>query len=57
MGMDKDHNAFWSIRCVDDEDYEVMLYPDADGSGKVLECSMLQATTGLSCFKKLDAQR
>jgi hypothetical protein len=36
--------------------YEVMIYPDAEGSSKVMDCSMLEAVTHVKCFEKFPSQ-
>jgi hypothetical protein len=53
MGMAKDKNVFWSVRCTNGKSYEVMISPDAYGSTKVLECDVLQLFTKIRCFEKL----
>jgi hypothetical protein len=47
-----ENDAFWSIRCYDGRSYEVEVHPD--GSGKVLECSVLKAMHAGECFKKFE---
>src|SRR5207247_11019754 len=53
MGMAKDKNVFWSVRCTNGKSYEVMISPDVYGSTKVLECDVLQLVTKTRCFEKL----
>jgi hypothetical protein len=48
IGKDK---AFWSLRCVDGREFEIMVNPE--GSSKVLECSYLRLMNAGECFKKL----
>jgi hypothetical protein len=43
-------DAFWSVLCTDGRSFEVEVHPD--GSGQVLECSVLKAMHGGECFKK-----
>ena len=50
-GFAKD-KAFWSLRCSDGREFEVEV--DPDGSGKVVECTVVKALHAGSCFKKLD---
>jgi hypothetical protein len=45
-----EHDTFWSIKCTDGRSYAVGVHPD--GSGSVLECSMLKAVHAGECFKK-----
>ena len=56
MGMDKEHDAFWSVGCTNGQSYEVEVHPDSTGSGKVLECSFLKLVH-INCFEKLSDQR
>jgi hypothetical protein len=51
-GMSKDLVAFWSVRCANNESYEIGIYPDEKGSTKLLPCSILSAI-GEDCFRKL----
>jgi len=54
MGMDKEANAYWSVRCTDGKSYQVQIQPNATGSTRVMDCALLKAVTKLSCFVKLD---
>jgi len=53
MGMDREKDAFWSVRCANGESYSVEIHPDSTGSTQVLECSILKAVAGTDCFTKL----
>jgi len=46
-----ENDAFWSVLCTDGRSFEVEVHPD--GSGQVLECSVLKALHGGECFKKI----
>jgi len=50
-GFAKD-KAFWSLRCSDGREFEVEV--DPNGSGKIVECTVMKALHAGSCFKKLD---
>jgi hypothetical protein len=54
MGMDHRHDAFWSVMCANGRSYNVEISPDSTGSTRILDCSVLQAVAGMSCFTKLD---
>src|SRR6266851_4472000 len=54
MGSSHDHTAFWSVACRNGSSYSVEVDADELGSTKVLECSVLRAVTGTSCFVKLN---
>jgi hypothetical protein len=45
-----ENDTFWSVMCTDGRSFEVEVHPD--GSGQVLECSVLKAMHGGECFKK-----
>ena len=51
QGIAKDQ-AFWNVMCADGRSFEVMIAPDAAGSTTVIECQVLQAMGGGTCFKK-----
>jgi hypothetical protein len=44
-----ENDAFWSVLCMDGRSFKVEVHPD--GSGQVLECSVLKALHGGECFK------
>ena len=52
QGFDKKKNAFWSLTCDNGQSWSVMIYNDAKGSSRILECSVLKAVGGGQCFKK-----
>jgi hypothetical protein len=52
QGQDKKGNAFWSAACSNGKSYVVMIYNDAEGSTKALDCGVLKALAGTSCFTK-----
>ena len=45
-----ENDTFWSVMCADGRSFEVELHPD--GSGHVLECSVLKSMRAGECFKK-----
>ncbi len=47
IGKDK---AFWSVRCSNGQAFAVQVNPD--GTTNVLECAVLEAVHGGTCFKK-----
>jgi hypothetical protein len=56
MGMDSAHDAIWSVGCTNGRSYEILIHPDATGSTKVLECSVVKAVLKIDCFVKLEGQ-
>jgi hypothetical protein len=54
QGLDADGNAFWNVGCLDGQSYVVQIKNDRDGSTRVLNCRILHAAGGGTCFKKLD---
>ena len=52
QGMTKDDQAIWNVRCTNGKAF--MMEPDATGSTKILECSVLKFISGVECFKKFD---
>lgn len=53
MGMDREKDAFWSVRCSNGKSYGVEIEPDSMGSTRVLACSVLKTLVGTDCFTKL----
>jgi hypothetical protein len=56
MGMDKETDAYWSVRCVNGRSYQVQIKPNATGSTSIMDCDLLKAVANVSCFVKLDQQ-
>jgi hypothetical protein len=56
MGMDKETNAYWSVRCTNGRSYQVQIQPNATGSTSIMDCDVLKAVAKVSCFAKLDQQ-
>ena len=54
MGTDHENDAFWSVGCANGQSYSVEIHPDPTGSTQVLECSVLKAVAGVSCFTKFE---
>ena len=53
QGMDKTGAAIWNVACSNKSSYVIMVYNDAQGSTKILDCAVLKAVGGGECFKKL----
>lgn len=53
MGVDEEHDAFWSVRCTTGNTYMVEIHPDKTGSTRVLDCPTFETVAHLSCFEKL----
>jgi hypothetical protein len=47
------NKAFWAVRCTNGKSYAVTINTDPNGSGSILDCSALKATTQSDCFQKL----
>jgi hypothetical protein len=56
MGMDKETNAYWSVRCTNGRSYQVQIQPNATGSTAIMDCDVLKAVARVSCFAKFDQQ-
>jgi hypothetical protein len=56
MGMQPENKASWSVLCTNGKSYNISISPDAGGSTKILECSVLKAVAHVDCFKKFSAQ-
>ena len=52
QGFDKSRSAFWNVACRNGRSFAVMVYNDASGSTKVLDCGVLKVVAGVECFKK-----
>ena len=46
--------VFWAVACAKGGEYGLQI--KADGTPTVLECGILKATTGLSCFQTLNGR-
>jgi len=55
-GMGDDRSAFWSVGCTNGKSYQIQINPDARGSTKVLECSVLKAVANTNCFERFPGQ-
>jgi hypothetical protein len=44
--------AQWSIMCSNGKSFAMIIYPDAKGSTGIIECSVLKAVNGGTCFTK-----
>jgi hypothetical protein len=45
-------DAFWNVGCKGKDGFSIMIYNDAKGSTKILECRVMKAVGGTPCFKK-----
>jgi hypothetical protein len=52
QGTSRQNHAFWNLRCSNGRAYQIMFYPDRDGSSKLLDCSVLRKMNAGECFKK-----
>jgi hypothetical protein len=52
QGMDSKGNAHWNVACSNKKSFGIMIYNDAVGSTKILECGVLKLFTQVECFKK-----
>lgn len=51
QGMDGGGNAFWNASCSNKKSYAIMIYNNATGSTKILDCKAFKAVAGVDCFK------
>jgi hypothetical protein len=54
MGKAEDHAAFWSVRCTNGNSYQAEIRPD--GTGGIVECSIMRDIVRVPCFKKFSRQ-
>ena len=52
QGSGKAGDAFWNVACRNGQAYSIMIYNDAVGSSKIVDCQVLKAVNGGVCFKK-----
>ena len=52
QGSDKKGAAFWNIQCTPGKSYAVQMKNDAVGSSRILDCQVLKAVNGGTCFTK-----
>ena len=52
-GQDQDNQAYWAAACSNGESWNVGIPEDPNANARLLECSILEATTGLGCFDEL----
>jgi hypothetical protein len=52
QGFDAQKSAYWNVRCSDGGAFVIQIKNDAQGSTKILECSMMKLVGGGQCFKK-----
>jgi hypothetical protein len=52
QGSDNKGNAFWNVECSDGSAYVVQINNDARGSTRILNCKVLKAMGGTTCFRK-----
>jgi hypothetical protein len=52
QGSDKKGNAFWNAASTGGASYGIQVNNDATGSTRILNCSVLKAVNGGTCFTK-----
>lgn len=52
QGSDKKGAAFWNIQCTPGKSYVIKMENDAAGSSRILDCQVLNAVNGGTCFTK-----
>lgn len=52
QGSSPSGDAFWNIACAGGETWALMIYNNATGSTKILDCKVLKAMNGGTCFTK-----
>ena len=52
QGSDKKQNAFWNVQCSNGKAFQILLLNDAKGSTRLLDCAVLKAVNGGTCFTK-----
>jgi len=53
QGSDSKGDAFWNASCVGGQSWLVQVSNDAQGSTRVMSCTMLKAMNAGTCFTKL----
>jgi hypothetical protein len=53
QGSDTRENHIWSAACAQGRSFSITLYNDAKGSTGVVDCGVLVAVAGVSCFESL----
>lgn len=52
QGSDKSGNAFWNASCRGGKSFLIQVNNDRQGSTRILECKVLKAVNGGTCFTK-----
>ncbi len=52
QGSSKKGDAFWNVACKGKDGFSIIIYNDAAGSTKILECRVMKAVGATPCFKK-----
>jgi hypothetical protein len=56
QGFDKNGSAYWNVACTSRTPLSIQIMNNANGSTRVLECSMLRLIARSECFKKFSEQ-
>jgi hypothetical protein len=54
QGSTKGGDAFWNVGCRGKDGFQILIYNDAKGSTKILECRIVKTVTGTPCFQKFN---
>lgn len=52
QGSDKSGNAFWNASCRGGKSFVIQVNNDRQGSTRILDCKVLKAVNGGTCFTK-----
>ena len=52
QGLTKSGDAFWNVACRNGKAFSILIYNDAQGSSKIMDCPMLKAVNAGECFEK-----
>lgn len=52
QGSGKSGDVVWNVACRNGKTYSIMIYNDAEGSSKIMDCPLLKALNAGECFKK-----
>jgi len=51
QGKDSENSAYWSVRCDNGKEYQVLVPRSVDAKTRAMECELLKVM-GLSCWKR-----
>lgn len=52
QGSSSNGDAFWNVACAGGANWSVMIYNNATGSTRILDCKVLKALNAGTCFTK-----